>query len=73
MYYGVNTGSAIKISTLQLYFSVSNRSIQLTGNRYWAFQSNGKGQAYEEQLNTVDTSKCSQCPPLSEIMDRQKK
>jgi TonB-linked SusC/RagA family outer membrane protein len=50
IYYGLNTGFTYKGIDLSILFQgVTNNNFQATG--YRAFQNNGKGQAYEDQLN----------------------
>jgi len=51
VYYGLSTGLAYKGFDLTvLAQGVANRSVQLGGNTYWAFLSNGENQAYDNAL-----------------------
>jgi len=47
--------------------AVNNRDIYLSGNSYWAFQNNGTGQAFAENLNrwTVNNTTTATYPRLS--------
>ena len=67
LYYGLNTGVRYKGFDLTvLAQGVANRDVYLSGSSYWGFQSNGKGQVYEEQLNrwTPDHSTAASYPRL---------
>jgi len=51
-FYGVSMGASWKgIDFSVLFQGVQNRNVYLSGNSYWAFQNNGTGQAYEQNLN----------------------
>jgi len=52
IYYGLNLGFNIKgFDFSALLQGVKNRNLMLTGNTQWEFQTNGKGQAYVNNLN----------------------
>lgn len=52
VYYGLNTGFSYKGFDIKVLFQgVANDNLQLTGNGYWGFLSNGTSQAYTQQLN----------------------
>lgn len=52
LYYGISLGASFKgFDISALFQGVENRNVYLSGNSYWAFQSNGTGQAYEHNLN----------------------
>ncbi len=52
IFYGLSFGAAWKgFDISALAQGVQNRDVYLNGNSYWAFQNNGLGQAYENNLN----------------------
>ncbi len=51
-FYGISLGAGWKgFDVSALFQGVQNRNVYLSGNSYWAFQNNGTGQAYEQNLN----------------------
>lgn len=51
-FYGVSLGASWKgFDISALVQGVQNRDVYLSGGSYWAFQNNGLGQAYENNLN----------------------
>ncbi|WP_345947967.1 SusC/RagA family TonB-linked outer membrane protein [Mucilaginibacter sp. PAMB04274] len=67
-FYGISLGAGWKgIDFSVLFQGVQNRNVYLSGNSYWAFQNNGTGQAYEQNLNrwTPQTAATATYPRLS--------
>ncbi|WP_448702854.1 SusC/RagA family TonB-linked outer membrane protein [Mucilaginibacter sp. AW1-3] len=67
-FYGVNLGFSWKGFDVSVLFQgVQNRNVYLSGNSYWAFQNNGTGQAYQQNLNrwTPQTAATATYPRLS--------
>ncbi len=51
-FYGASLGISYKGFDISVLFQgVTNRTVYLSGNSYWALQNNGTGQAYQHNLN----------------------